>query len=207
MSLCDSTFDLKINIGQHDLHFTVQWFCLISWRLSDCWMSYFRIMSKCDVTFDPIIKVGVNDLYFMNGPVILFYSLRVFHGWMSYFTTMNQCDAIIDVIINKGQHDSSVILAYILNSNLFDWNVIVSYNELLWWDDWLNNKWRSQRPIFYGLILPHYAPLKSNDVCFLVFMHTNNFRFIGKAWFRQATLSCDSSYYIQPSVLTIFHSF
>ena len=61
----DSIFDLKINIGQHDLYFTAQSFSLISWRLFYCWMSYFRLMSQCDVTFDPIINVGHNDLYFM----------------------------------------------------------------------------------------------------------------------------------------------
>ena len=29
MSQCDAIFDLKIEIGLHDLYFMVQWFCLI----------------------------------------------------------------------------------------------------------------------------------------------------------------------------------
>ena len=35
MRQCDPNFDLKINIGQHDLYFMVLWFCLISTRLFD----------------------------------------------------------------------------------------------------------------------------------------------------------------------------
>ena len=45
--------------GHHDLYFTVQWFCLISWRLFDIWTPYFRIMSQYDTTFDLKIKVTV----------------------------------------------------------------------------------------------------------------------------------------------------
>ena len=35
MRQCDPNFDLKVNIGQHDLYFMVLWFCLISTRLFD----------------------------------------------------------------------------------------------------------------------------------------------------------------------------
>ena len=38
--------------GQHDLYFTVQWFCLISWRLFDVCTWYFQIMTPYDLTFD-----------------------------------------------------------------------------------------------------------------------------------------------------------
>ena len=57
------TFDLKINLGCCDLHFMVQWFCLISWRLFDVWTSYFGIIY--DPTIDFKINVGHCDLYFM----------------------------------------------------------------------------------------------------------------------------------------------
>ena len=40
MRHCDTNFDLKINIGQHDLYFKVYWFCLISSRLFDGWTSW-----------------------------------------------------------------------------------------------------------------------------------------------------------------------
>ena len=51
--------------GQHDLYFTVQWFCLISWRQFDVCTSYFWSMNQYDPTFDLIINVSHCDLYFM----------------------------------------------------------------------------------------------------------------------------------------------
>ena len=51
--------------GQHDLYFTVQWFCLISWRLFHVCTSYFGIMNQYDPRFDLKINVGHFDLYFM----------------------------------------------------------------------------------------------------------------------------------------------
>ena len=51
--------------GQCDLYFTVQWFCLISWRLFYGLMSNFWIMSQYDATFDLKINVGHSDLHFM----------------------------------------------------------------------------------------------------------------------------------------------
>ena len=51
--------------GQHDLYFTVQWFCLISWRLFDVYTSYFGNMNPYDLMFDLKINVGHCNLYFM----------------------------------------------------------------------------------------------------------------------------------------------
>ena len=56
MNQYDPTFDLKINVGQCDLYFMVQWFCLTSWRLFDVWTSLFGIMNQYDLTFDRKIK-------------------------------------------------------------------------------------------------------------------------------------------------------
>ena len=39
MRQCDPNFDLKVNISQHDLHFMVYWFCLITSRLFAGWTS------------------------------------------------------------------------------------------------------------------------------------------------------------------------
>ena len=50
---------------QHDLYFTVQWFCLIAWRLFDVCTSYFGSMIQNDPTFDLKINVGHCDLYSM----------------------------------------------------------------------------------------------------------------------------------------------
>ena len=72
--------------GQHDLHLTVQWFCLISWRLFDIWTSYFGIMSQYDPTFDLQLNVGHYDLYFMVQWVCLI-SWRLFDVWTSYTWT------------------------------------------------------------------------------------------------------------------------
>ena len=51
--------------GQHDLYFTVQWFCLISWRLFDECTSNFGSMNQYDPMFDLKINVGHCDLYSM----------------------------------------------------------------------------------------------------------------------------------------------
>ena len=40
MGQYDPTFDLKINVGLCDIYFMVQWFCFISPRLFDAWVSY-----------------------------------------------------------------------------------------------------------------------------------------------------------------------
>ena len=60
-----TTFDLKINVGPCDLHFMVQWFCIVSPRLVDGWVSYFLIMRHCDPNFELKINIGQHDLYFM----------------------------------------------------------------------------------------------------------------------------------------------
>ena len=43
---------------QHDPYFTIQWFCLISWKLFDLWISLIKIMSQYDPTFD--LKINVS---------------------------------------------------------------------------------------------------------------------------------------------------
>ena len=64
MSQYDPKFDLKINTGNYDLYFMVQWFCLISWRFDVC-TSYFGSMNQYDQMFDLKINVGHCDLYSM----------------------------------------------------------------------------------------------------------------------------------------------
>ena len=60
--------------GHHDLYFTVQWFCLISWRLFDVRTSYFGIISQYDLTFDLKINVGHWPVFY--GSLILPYILK-----------------------------------------------------------------------------------------------------------------------------------
>ena len=90
--------------GQHDLYFTVQWFCLISWRLLDVCTSYFRSMKQYDPTFDLKINVGHCDLYFMVQWLCLI-PWRLFHVWTSLFGIMNQYDPMHDLKINVGHRD------------------------------------------------------------------------------------------------------
>ena len=86
--------------GQHDPYFTVQWFCLISWRLFDVWTSYFGIMSQYDLK----INVGHCDLYFMVQWFCLI-SWKLFDVWTSYFGIMSQYDPTFDLKINAGHCD------------------------------------------------------------------------------------------------------
>ena len=62
--------------GQHDLYFTVQWFCLISWRLSDVCTSYFGSMNQYDPTFDLNKCRSLWPIF--HGQVILHYVLKTF---------------------------------------------------------------------------------------------------------------------------------
>ena len=47
----------------YDLYFIVQWFCWISSRLFDEWMSYSQMMRPYDPYFDPKTNIGQHDLY------------------------------------------------------------------------------------------------------------------------------------------------
>ena len=84
---------------QHDIHFMVLWFCLMSWRLFDVCTSYFGSMNQYDPTFDLKVNVGHCDLYFMVQWFCLI-SWRLFDVWTSLFGIMNQYDLTFDLKIN-----------------------------------------------------------------------------------------------------------
>ena len=65
MNQYDPTVYLKVIVGYCGLHFMVQSFGVISWRLFDVWTSYFRIIGQYDQTFDLKVNVSHCDLYFM----------------------------------------------------------------------------------------------------------------------------------------------
>ena len=90
--------------GQHDLYFTIQWFCLISWKLFDVCTLYFGSMNKYDPTFDLKINVGHCDLYFMVQWFCLI-SWRLFNVWTSLFGIMSQYDLKFDLKINIGHEE------------------------------------------------------------------------------------------------------
>ena len=155
MSQCDTTFDLKINVGHSDLCSTAQWFCLISWRLVDGWVSYFQIMRQYYPTFELKINIGRHDLYFMV-QWFCFISWKLFDGKTSYFWIMGHLGTTFDLKINV---HSLVILPYILKT-IWCMIVIFSDNKSVWLSLWPQNKYRSQWPIFHGLVILLYV-LKS----------------------------------------------
>ena len=112
--------------GQHDLYFTVQWFCLISWRLFDVFTSDIGSMNQYDPMFDLKINVGHCDLYSM---VQWFYliSWRLFDVWTILFGIMSQYDPKFDLKINIGHYDVYFMIQWfcLISWRLFD--VCTSY--------------------------------------------------------------------------------
>ena len=112
--------------GQHDLYFTVQWFCLISWRLFDVCTSYFGSMNQYDPMFDLNINVGHCDLYSMVQWFCLI-SWRLFDVWTILFGIMSQYDPKFDLKVNIGHDDLYFMVQWfcLLSWRLFD--VCISY--------------------------------------------------------------------------------
>ena len=130
--------------GQHDLYFTVQWFCLISWRLFDVCTSYFRIMNQ----YDPRSLW----LYFMVQWFCLVF-WRLFDVWKSLLGILNLYDPTFDLKI----FHAPVILRYILKTIWFI-NIILWDYGSVWPNIWPQNKCISLWPIFHGpVILPYVS--------------------------------------------------
>ena len=138
--------------GHHDLYFTVQWFCLISWRLFDIWTPYFRIMSKYDTTLTQLWPI-------FHGPVILPYILKtvwcmniILQDYESVWPDIwpqNKCRSLWPI------YHGPVILPYILKT-IWYMNTIPRDYESVWPDIWPQNKCRSLWPLFHGpVILPY----------------------------------------------------
>ena len=65
-SVIDPTFDLKINVGDCDLYFMVQYFALYLEDIYLCCMNIiYGIMRQYDPMFDLKINVGHFEIYFM----------------------------------------------------------------------------------------------------------------------------------------------
>ena len=144
--------------GQHDVYFTVQWFCLISWRLFDVCTSYFWSMNQYDPTVDLKINVGCCDLYFMVQRLCLI-PWRLFHVWTSLFGIMNQYDPTHDLKINVGHRDLHFMVQwfYVLSLKTIScMNIIIWDYESVWPNAWPQSKCRSPWPIFHGPIISCY---------------------------------------------------
>ena len=150
MSQYDLSCDPKINVDHCDLHFMVQWFCLISWRLFDVWTFYFGIMSQYDRTFDLKINVGHCDLYFM---VQWFYlvSWRLFDIWTPYFGIMSQYDPMFDLKIFVAHCDLYFMVQWFC---LISWKLFSGWTSyfgiMSLYDMWPPNICRSLWPILHG---------------------------------------------------------
>ena len=121
---------LKINAGDCDLYFMVQWFCFISWRLFDIWTSYFRIVSQYDTTFDLKINVGHCDLYFM-GQWFCLISWRLFDIWTPYFGIMSQYDQMFNL---KCRSLWPIFHGPVVLKTVCCMNIILQDNESVWHD-------------------------------------------------------------------------
>ena len=164
MSQYDRNFDLKINIGHHDLYFMVQWFCLISWRLFDVCTSYFGRMNQYDQTFDLKINVGHCDLYYVV-QWFLPYILKTF--WcMNIIMDMSQYDPKFYLKIDIGNCDLylyfmvqwfcvtswrlfDVWTSYFRIKGQYDLTFYLKINMSLW----PQSKYKSTWPIFHGLVI------------------------------------------------------
>ena len=150
------TFDLKINVGDCDLYFMVQWFCLTSWRLFDVWTSLFGIMSPYDPKFDLKINVDHCDVYFMVQWFCVV-SWRLFYVWRSYFGIIGQYDLMFDLKINVGQCDLYFVVQWFWLIYLKTiWCISIWDFESVWPEVWPKNKCRSLWWLFHGpVILPY----------------------------------------------------
>ena len=125
---------------QHDPFFTVQWFCLISWRLFDVWTSYFGFVCQYDPTCDLKINVGHCYLYFMvqwfchilkivycMDIILQDYELVWPDVW-----PQNKCRSLCPVF------HGLVILPYIMKT-IWCMNIILWDYESVWPDIWPQN--------------------------------------------------------------------
>ena len=121
--------------GLHDLYFTVQWFCLISWRLFYVCTSYFGNMNQYDSTFNLKINVGHCDLYYMVQWFCLI-SWRLFDAWTLLFGIMSQYDPKFYLKINIGHCDLYIMAHWfgVISWRLFDvWTSYLGLRVSMTW--------------------------------------------------------------------------
>ena len=121
MSQYDTTFDLKVNVGQFWPIFhgpvilpyilkTIWYMNTILWDYESVWPSVW-----------PKINVGRCDLYFMVQWFFLI-SWKLFSSWTSYFGTMSEYDPMSDLKIFKGHCDLYFMVQWFC---LISWRLFV----------------------------------------------------------------------------------
>ena len=141
MNQYDLMLDLKIKVGHCDLHFMVQWFCLISWRLFEVLTWYLGIMSQYDLMLD--LKKSGSLWPVFYGSVILPYILKAI--WCINMIPWNDESVWLDAWPQNKSGSlwpifhGSVIMPYTLKAiwgiNMIPWN-----NESVWLDSWPKKK-------------------------------------------------------------------
>ena len=125
--------------GQHDLYFTVQWFCHI---LKTIW--YFGSMNQYDQTFYLKINVGHCDLYSMVQWFCLT-SWRLSDVWIILFGIMSQYDPKFYLKINISHCDLYFMALWfcIILKTIWCINIILWDEGSVWPDVSPQNKCRS----------------------------------------------------------------
>ena len=151
MSQYDSTCDFKINVGQWDLYFMVQWFCCIC-ILKTIWCMNIILGDYESFWLDIWPKNKCRSVWL----VFCVISWRLFEVWTSYFGNIsvwpnvwpqNKCRSLCPIF------HGPVILHNILKI-IWYMNILWEY-ESVWPYVWLQNKCWSLWPIFHGpVILP-----------------------------------------------------
>ena len=116
--------------GQHDLYFTVQWFCLISWKT--IWCMYIILWEYESVwpNIWPQNKCGSLWPIF-HGPVILHYILKTIWCMNIILWNYGQYDPTFDFKLNIGLCDLYFMVQWfcLISPTLFDaW---VSYFQIM----------------------------------------------------------------------------
>ena len=147
----DPKYHLKINVGQCDIYFVVQWLFRIPWRLFHVWTSLFGIMIQYDPMHHLKINVGHGDIF--HGPEILCYILKtiwcmniILEDYGSVWPDVgpqSKCMSLWPIL------HGPLILPYI-SSTIWWMSVIFLDNETVWHKLWPQNKYRSIWPIFHG---------------------------------------------------------
>ena len=219
MSQYDPTCDLKINVGYCDLCNDPM---ILLYILKTFWCMNIIFWDNESVWHDILPQNICRSVWpIFHGPVIVPYILKLFSGWTFYFGILSQCDLTSDLKI-FGPLNLPYIFktVWCMNIILWDymyesvWHNIWPRNKCrsLWpivhgpvilpyylvFDGWMSYFWKmSQCNTNFDLKINYVTVTYiswSSDFSAIIFCSEKHFSFIGKARFRRATLSYDSSY-------------
>ena len=157
--------------GQHDLHFTVQWFCLISWRL---WWMYIILWEYETVWPDGWPQNKCRSLWLtFHGPLMWPYILKViwcmniliwdYESLWPDVWSQSKCRSLWPIF------HGPVILRYILKT-IWCMNIVLWDYGTIWPDIWPQNKCRSVWPIFHGPMILSYMYISNEWVSYFQIM-------------------------------------